>query len=329
MSTKISIRVLFWSVLALASVLVILGVNSATAQNDATGNGFRITPLRHELTIERGQTDVVTLNLQNITAAPLIATPGINDFVSDDASGQPVIITDPNDVQPTSIKPFITNLDSYSLEPGESVDIQVPVVIPENAAPGSYYGILRYSASPSKGAQGDTTEISLAASIGSLVFISVPGDTIELATVENITAVKDGSTGSLFSSAPNEIAITIANKGNTFIKVFGDVVVRGWSGNEVYSYQLNPEPRGITLPDSNRTFTNSIEGVGGFGRYTIEANVAYGEGSVVTVQTQFWVVPWAKLLTGLAIFIGLIFLATRGVKAYNRKIVSSAKKTNL
>jgi hypothetical protein len=99
----------------------------------------------------------------------------------------------------------------------------------------------------------------------------------------------------------------------------------------VANYEFNGgQLRGNVLPQSSRTFEDSVSGLGRIGRFTIEANLSYGEGggNLINTQTTFWVIPWKILLAALAVLAFLIWFFTRGIKAYNRRVVSRAKKSS-
>src|SRR3712207_399843 len=87
------------SFFALAAVGLLLLSGSgpkAVAQSPSSqGNGLKISPVRTDLTIEKGGSRQVSLFIENITAFPLTISGVKNDFVaSDDESGEPRVILD-------------------------------------------------------------------------------------------------------------------------------------------------------------------------------------------------------------------------------------------
>src|SRR4051812_13709295 len=107
----------------LALILVLLSSTFAAsrvyAQQTKQGSGISISPLHNRYNLDPGQATSLTINLKNITAGPIVAKGFINDFKSDNVTGNPVIITDPNKKLPSSIKDFITNLPDVPLAAGE------------------------------------------------------------------------------------------------------------------------------------------------------------------------------------------------------------------
>ncbi len=310
------------------SLLLVFGVQNIMAQ-DTGGTGFRLSPAKYELDIDPGESVVRTIEVTNLTNGAQKAIPVVNDFTASDLEdGSPRLLTDSQDESnPRSIRPFVLPLNEFSLEPGESENVDVVFSIPEDASPGAYYGTVRFVAESA--IQGEEGNISLNASVGTVFLINVTGDTVSLLTVEEIGPISEagGDIGRLFSSAPNRLAVRISNQGNTFEAPFGKVAVKDWRGNVVDEYELNSkDPRGNVLPDSIRKFEQEIEGVGSFGRYTVEAFISYGEGgNVIEASSTFWVVPWLQLFIGALAIAGLAFLGTRGIKAYNAKVISKSK----
>ncbi len=321
----------------IALVVSVFSVGLVLAQNDEPtdgGSGFRITPTRFDLSIDRGSSDTSAINIQNITSVTQTARVVVDDFgPSGDESGTPKILIGDDAVEnyPYSIKPFVQPIADITLAPGQSVDVIVDMQVPESTSPGSYYGIIRFiSADNSDFNNAEQGAVALSASVGTVFLVQVPGDTVQLLSLEEIGATKDanGSIGRFFASAPGFVAVRLENEGNTFEAPFGKVLVKDWSGKTVYEYEFNgKDPRGNVLPDSIRRFEDPIENIGSIGRYTIEANISYGDGgSIIEARSTFWVIPWVPILIGTLVIVGLAFLGTRGVKAYNARVVRKSKK---
>ena len=315
------------TILASVFIALQLGAMSATAQ---TGNGLRISPTRQELVVERGEATSFDITVENISDEPVIARSSVNDFESDGVSGDPRIIVDPNVVTDNSIRDLLVDLEDIPLDGNESRTFRVNVQVPDATAPGAYFGLVRYQAVPvdDEGQEIDA-QFSLNASLGVLVLIEVPGDVPQGAEVSNLEAQVvslddqgnpegEASGGSIFFNTPNQVAVEVRNTGQTFVRPFGDVTVKNMLGGETASYELNAtSPRGNILPDSTRVFTDSV-GIGGVGRYTIEANVAYVQGGeVITRSASFWVLPIWFIL----VIVAVLFILAGGSKAAYSKFL--------
>lgn len=332
----------------LAIFLLAVSINGGlyvSAQEDATqtgGSGLSISPTRTELSVLPGATDKVTVSIKNITSGAIFAEVSIDDFEPDNETGAPRIITN-GDRNAASISGFIAPVEGVRLEADESKDIVLDVNIPNDAAPGGYYGAVRFKAIPvDNNGQDGSNEVSLTANLLSLVLIEVPGDITQKVAVNSLRAYLDDKSGVIFTKKPNFLGIEIENLGNSFIKPFGTVTVSNFVGSEVFSYELNDSnPRSNVLPGSTRLYKDALEDVESKivndkqeetrkspismpGRYSVVANVSYGNGGeVFTVRSNFWYLPVWFIVTVLAVILALVLL---GVYLYKKYVTKSTKK---
>jgi hypothetical protein len=314
-------------IVLLAPVILITAVaNAATPPPVAStvpGSGLSISPLHNQLTLDPGQSSSIKINIKNITQNNVLAKAYVNDFQSDNNTGNPVIITDPNKQLPTSIKKFV-HTEDVPLAVGEKKQVTVPINIPAGFTPGAYYGIIRYRAIPAGSAAPKEGEVSLSASVGTIVLIQVKGDLKTSAQLSSIKIYNGSKSGTIFFKQPNKAGIEISNLGNSFVQPFGKITINDMSGKTVHSYELNnSKPRSTVLPGSKRTFIDPIKNISKPGRYTLNASVAIGDGSDVLVsQKTFWYLTGSILLIILAILVFLIvatFLAYRQYKKSKRR----------
>lgn len=313
--------------LVVAGVLLSFGlfvsVPATFAQETGIGSGLSISPTRTDLIVEEGTSADLNISVKNVTGGKIVAKAYINDFEPDGVSGEPRLITDSSVKSAYSIKDFIIGLDDVPLETDESKEVVMQINIPQGASPGAYYGVIRYQAVPVEqvDSQGDGGQVALTASVGTIVLVEVPGNIKQQIEIKNLSAYIDDKKGSFFTKKPNKAGIEIANLGNGFARPFGEITLKDMSGNEVYSYEMNnTNPRGVVLPDSTRLFTDPVENISKPGRYTIEANVSYGNGGeVYNVTSTFWYLPiWLLGLVG-AVVLGLVFLSYRLYRKYVTK----------
>jgi hypothetical protein len=299
-----------------------LGAHAA-APNAGSASGLSISPLRQELTLKPGQADKIDITLKNITGGPINAKVAVQDFESDNVTGNPKIITDPNLKSPYSVRGFLIGLGNVPLALGEQRTFSIPVQAPGNATPGAYYGLIEYLAVPANnGGSGGNNKVALSAAVSQLVFITVPGNITERMQVNAIHIYRDkGGTkeGLFFTSPPKTVGIDLKNLGNGFAKPFGHIGLQNSGGKEIYSYELNGGiTRAIVLPNSSRIFKNPLKNIKRPGRYTIVTNISYGSGSaILTAKKTFWYVPpWVPvvLVLILAILAGAALAARRRYK---------------
>ena len=298
--------------------LSFIGVPYSFAQEttEGGGSGLQLSPTRSELSGHPGESKKFSVSLKNVTQGELNAQVFLNDFTSDNFSGTPQIIVDEKQEQtPYSLKKMIKDLEVVNLKAGETKQIEHTVNIPADAAPGAYFGALRYSAVPvTNGVNIPERQVSLTASLAHLVFVEVPGDVVQQIRIEKLEVQNgEGKTANVFTR-PTKASLTLKNLGNGFSKPFGKVTLEKGS-KQVYSYDVNNvETKAIVLPQSSRIFTDDLNNVSRPGKYKLTAGIAYGNGGeVVPFETTFWYLPlWFVALLALI----LIAVVTGAYFAY-------------
>lgn len=302
--------------------------NSSTQAN--TGNGLRISPVRQDLTIKPGATQTIDVYVQNITSSPARLRAVINDFVaSDDESGKPRILLDDKTAAPkNSLKGFVRKIDDLTLQPQQQRIVKVQIAIPADAAGGGYFGAVRFLPSDT-----DTSKnVSLAASVGTLLLVTVPGDVKEQASLASLNVARDGGKASSFFTTGDglQAIVRVRNMGNVQVSPFGKLVLKK-SGKEVSTYEINDvTPRGSILPDSIRRFSVDLSGkANSFGKYTLEGNLGYGSsGQLLTGSTSFYVVPLPIVIIAIILLLAIILAAViipRMLKSHDRKLIKKIR----
>lgn len=286
----------------------------------AGSSGLSISPLRQSLTLKPGQAGKIDVTLKNITGGPIIAKAKVQDFESDNITGNPEIITDSNVKSPASIRNFLVGLGDVPLATGEQTSFSIPVQAPANAAPGAYYGLLEYQAVPvSANNPNGNNVVSLSAAVSQLVFITVPGNVTQILQINKIHVYhnKNGTNeGLFFSSPPQAAGIELHNTGNAFATPFGTIVLQNSGGKTIDTYELNGSiTQSLMLPNSTRIFVNPLKNIKHPGRYTLIANISYGKGSAILIgKKTFWYIQtWLIIVVIIVILalIGLVWLAWR------------------
>lgn len=333
--------------LVLVTMLVlsmIAPVVHAQESSDATGSGLRISPTRTDLTLVPGDTREVTHSLTNVTQNPITVEAVLRDFESDGLTNQPQFIAEEGAVSQYSLREFVDIPEPFDLEQGEKKDIVITVTVPEQAAPGAYFGSIEYRASP-QGQRGDG-QVALVASVGSLILLEVPGNITEKIEITDVKAYisNEGTlqAGTIFTKKPDYLGVSINNLGNGFSQPFGKVLVKDWRGNTVFEYELNDgPPRQNILPESSRRFeepfknivitnvngqdiTNESSPITWPGRYKIEGNISHGSsGALFNASGTFWYLPlwFIGLVLGTVVLLGLLvwYLYRRYVTKTTRK----------
>lgn len=302
-------------------------VATAHAVNE-TGQALEIAPPVVNLTADPGETKNVNINLRDISANALVVTGDVNDFSANGEDGIPKITLDENETSPYSIKTWIAPLSQLTLEPRQVKALPVSIKVPADAAPGGYYGVIRFTAT-APGVTGNG--VSLSASLGALIFIRVNGNAKEAVSIEEFfTTAQDGKRSGLFESQPVTFAARIKNSGSVHEQPTGQIVVKDMFGNDVASVNMNLERRNI-LPGSIRKFEANMDkgNVGNrflFGYYTAKIVLTYGSNNqTVTSNVGFWVVPWRLVLSLLVAVVILVIVIRVLVKRYTDRVVGRSR----
>ena len=138
------------------------------------GSGVSIAPLKHELTVETGQTVSRTVRIMNTSDSAITLYPSVEDFVAGDDTGTPKFVKPENQVSETySLSNWIhvDSSDSITLAKGETREVPFTVTAPAKSEPGGHYGAIFFSLGAPNQAQ-----LSAVPRIGCLVLVNVPGN---------------------------------------------------------------------------------------------------------------------------------------------------------
>lgn len=308
-----------------------------SANGSASDNGLKVSPVRTDITINAGSTQVVVVTAQNVTNSVSSYAVQVNDFTAGtDESGQPQIILDATKYATNhSLKKLVGSIPNVTLQPGETKNINVPITVPKGYAAGGYYGAVRFV--PASSANAANKNVTLSASVGSLVLVTVPGNIHEEVSVASLDARKAVGANqidaprTIFSSSKNINAVVrFQNGGDVQEQPFGKIALQNWRGKTLATYEVNNEtPRGNVLPDSIRKFELPLTKLGSFGKYKLVGNFGYGSsGQLITATTTFYIIPLFVIIIFVVIVLLVLFLIfglPRVIKAYNRRVVARSQ----
>ncbi len=300
-------RIVSTFVVGLIALMALQPVYAQTSK--PTANGFRISPVRNEVTIEKGKSETVSIMVENPSGLPLKAKAVVNDFVaSESEDGQPKILLD-NEFAPShSLKKLIQDVPAFDVAANERKEVKVTITIPSGAAAGGYYGAIRFL--PEDTAK-NGANVALTASVGSIFLVNVPGNIREHLELVQFGAAVDGKIKKIIVSGPVSIITRLKNDGDTHEKPYGKIQVKDSKGKVVAVQEINnSEPQANVLPSSIRKFETILTNKKWFGHYTVTASYGYtpSNGALINAKTSFWFIPVWMLVVGaillLAILIG-------------------------
>lgn len=326
------------------AVLAVLGgfMFAQLGQVSGQSNALAIQP-RKDYNLSPGESveDVLTVTNRN-TEQPLNLDLKIVDFQAQDETGTPQLMRASTERTAWSLKNFIDMPQQVTINPGETVRIPIVIEVPADTGAGSYYSAIEYSAT---GGSGDG-RVNISASSVSLVFVKVPGQAKQQLTFLQFGTFNPNGTGGsfkgiFFSEKPKVMAYRLRNDGNIAEQPNASIIVKNFSGDEVYRIaDANPKdqlalrgqtrrfdacisPEDITQTTETGTDINAVVcGDTNFspGRYTAELTVIYGENGnetrEITAKATFWVLPWwfvGLIIVALGIVVGIILYIKRRV----------------
>jgi len=292
------------------------------------GNGYKISPVRTDLTIDPGTQKTIDVYTQNVSSAVENLQVVINDFqAGTDESGTPALLLNGKQAPTHSLKQYVLPTSNFTLEPGAQQDVKITIAIPANAVPGGYYGAVRFAPASVDASK----NVTLSASVASLVLVKVPGNIKEQVGIASFDARVDDHVRSIFTSSKNITAVVrFENKGDVQEEPFGKVILK--KGNkQLATYEVNnTDPRGNVLPGSIRKFSVKLTKVSSFGKYTLQGNFGYGSnGQLLSASTTFYVIPLWAIIVGIVVIlliIAAIVLLPRKIRTYNRRVARKASR---
>lgn len=303
---------------------------AVTAANQNAGQALEIAPPVLNIKADPGEVVKSEIKLRDVSTSPLVVRNQINDFVAAGEDGTPKLLIDEYgnaESSPYSLKDWVQPLPQFTLKPKEVNNLAVTIRVPADAAPGGYYAVIRFTASP-PGLDG--SGVSLSASLGTLVLLRVNGDAKESMEVEEFSATKNGSPNWLFESQPITFVTRVKNEGSTHEQPVGQIAVKDMFGNPVAGINVNLA-QGNVLPSSIRKFEPVLdESVIGnrflFGRYTADLKLSYGtQGQTITASTSFWVIPW-RLIGFAILLLVIVFIVIRiALRRYTERVVARSR----
>ncbi len=268
--------------------------------NTPVSHDFVVGPGKIELSLKPGETKVVNLKVTNRMGDDREFTVGVEDFQGSRDPQQTVVLLGDSKGS-YSLKNFILIPQrTFTLQHGQRATVPVTISLPTNADPGGLYGSVLFSIVSKPNTLEDSGGSSaIIARIGTLFFITVPGDAKREGSLKDFSIPNDQT---FFNSGPVKFEILFENKGNVHLDPYGQISLRNIFGEEVGSQEIEPW---FALPDSLRLREISWNRDFLFGRYTAKVLIHRGYNELSDVKSvSFWVVPWKILvLVVLALFV--------------------------
>ena len=303
--------------LKLTSLLLLLATNYLLFTNIVkaqVSEGLSAIPPRLEVTVKPDGVVSQTIKVRNESTKEKDIIISIEDFIVNDDKGTPTIISSTSEDNRWAASSWIqVSPSSVKLKGGETKSLVLTVMPPANALPGGHYAMVIHSPDDQVSIV-DTTGASIQTKVGTLVYITIPGDIRQDATVKEFNAPTFSEFG------PIDFKTIIQNLSDIHINPTGKITITNMFGLNTDNLEFNNQKSNI-FPGKTREFENQLSKKWLFGRYKAELNAAYGTvGGVASAVIFFWVIPWRFLiLVGTAIIIIVVIILSLKKKNGNKK----------
>lgn len=272
---------------------------------------FILGPGKTEIFVNPGETVTRTINVTSRVDKRTNFNIGVEDFVGSNDPSQPVVLLGDSE-SPYSLKNFIKpEVDSFSLDFAERVEIPITISIPADAEPRGYYGAVLISNAPDKVIDPETGQeiegtTKVISRVGSLFLLRVNGEVEEKGSLVDFKLMGDKKL--FYPRKPEGFEIVFENEGNVHLVPYGEISITNLLGKEVARL---PADAYFVLPDSTRTrqvlWNDSFFGIG---RYKASLSFYKGYGSENNLEeglVTFWIFPWKIVIS---VFVTLFVLIT-------------------
>jgi hypothetical protein len=267
---------------------------------------FVVGPGRTEIELRPGETVVQEITVTNRISNNRTFKLEVEDISGSDDSSKSVMLAG-EEHGPYSIRDYISfPEDSFTLALGERARIPITITIPRDVEPGGYYGSVLVSTERTSDSTLENVPRSpIIARVGSLFFLTVPGETNIEGKTLNISLINDKW---WYEKGPVQLGILYENTGSLHVNPYGELSVKNMFGEEVGFVELEPW---FVLPTSLRLREITWDREFLLGRYTVTAKVNRGYEDIIDeVSVSFWVLPW-KIVGGIFLVLFVILFGLR------------------
>lgn len=282
--------------------LLCMGVVSGSAS--AQGTGLTIQPVKISHTLQPGGSVSGTIKVVNESPEDIRLEVSVEDFVP--SAGTTNVSFVGRAEGNTTVRDWIELdiPDSQVFKKGERINVPYTIRAPEDAEPGGHFGVAFFNALRI----GETGNLKVGTRIGTLFFVTIPGNQLQKGRILEFTAPEFQQEG------PVPFTITFENTGTVHFEPKGEIVITNLLGKEVGTVQVSGQ---AVLPTQVRDLKAKWGAEGPLlGRYTASLSMTDGEGNELTAdEIVFYGFPlWYSLIIVIALV--AVFFLIRFVRRY-------------
>lgn len=278
---------------------IITNLSLPIVTNAQSALGLSSIPPRLEITVNPGQTITKTIKVRNESKVEKIITTDVKDFVVVDNSGTPIQIDSKDVSNRWAASTWIqVSSSKLKLKPGETQTMSLTVIAPDDALPGGHYAMILHS--PNNDTVLSETGAVIQTNVGTLVYITVPGNINESASIDSFTAPKFSEYG------PISFKAVIVNLSDIHISPISTINITNFLNFKTSNIAVDSLN---IFPYTSREVTATLKKQLLLGRFKAKLTATYGTtGQVATSTIFFWVIPYKLIITLLAVLIVIILI---------------------
>lgn len=204
-----------------------------------------------------------------------------------------------SNVKATSPSRWFEVSRSNTILPKEEQSIPLQVQIPNDAKPGIYHSVLKFSYG--------TTQSEAASCLHCIqdvqLNVEVTEDIREKLQLYSFAAIKN-----VFVKPKADFNFSVENTGNRTVVPNGKIRIFDNSGKEVGLIDVNTEGKQIE-PKGKDMLAASWAANGKFGKYKAMLDVSYGQRGTMQDVVYFWVIPWTRLFSFVITLAAVLIIA--------------------
>lgn len=273
----------------------------------AEQKGIQISPLTFKFDVEEGKSQTGKIFVKNLNDEPMNYICESEDFNNVSDEGAPSFAGQNNELGVTTLADWISfqNDQEGILKPGEEKEINFIIDVPIGAEPGGHYAAV-FAKTVKKNAEGKT-ELGISSRVGSLILVSIPGETVKTAQITDFSSPK------FVWKGPVDFSMKVKNTGTIHYDSVGTVEIKPLLG-KTSIVDLGTH---TVIPKNSRIYNAQWPNKYPFGYYAITALATDGDNNVITTTSVMWALPLIiviPVLVGLVVVIFLIIYLRRHLR---------------
>lgn len=259
--------------------------------------GFTIFPAKLSLTIDKGQEQTTSIKVTNAGDSAVSVKIEIQDMVPAANTAESNFV--PKAPGITSLVDWI-DIDKkvFTLKPGESRNFPFTIKVPPDAAPGSRFAVIFFGTGAAGGGQ-----LNVSARVGSLVFLTVPGDFQQTGEISNFNSQKF-----TYKKEAIKFKFDFTNTGTVFFEPKGTITITNIFGRKIDEI---PVEGYVVLPTGKRpieAYWQNNKWLFGIYKASLAISIT-GKGDIATADIRIYAFSLLPSLGALGVLIILILVS--------------------